>query len=449
MPLGILSSGGGSGGGGGGMAIGGAVTGGIANSVLFVGPGGVLAQNDDVFVFDPNTGFLGLGMNFPSHRLDVNGSVFFQIGEDPEGFIVYNASDDVALFQIESDTKICHIFPNTEAGAVGIGNTVPNHDSRLYVAKSGPNGTSEARICYNITGNDSQIIFHGTIDGSVESFMSFYDGETGINWGFATDTACAFNNAVRIGGNREDLPQTQLEVIATSATTVAALSNNLGATNFVIADEALSTGGYPAVPTSLGFDTGSNKVWIKWGAGAAEWSPILLSQGNIVGASSLKMNIGGSLFKYFADAGNTTTTETTLYSSSILSGTLATNGDGLSAFYSVNITGSATATSQIRVKFAGTTCFDSTALALTSSKNWQVRVEIIRVTSATCRVSVSLFAAGVTIDVYTDEANISSLDFGSSNYTLSITAQRAGAGAATNDIVAKHGYVNFTPESPQ
>lgn len=56
--------------GGGGMAIGGTVTGGTPKSVLYVGAGGVLAQDNANFQYDSSLGYLGIGTT-PQARLDV------------------------------------------------------------------------------------------------------------------------------------------------------------------------------------------------------------------------------------------------------------------------------------------------------------------------------------------------------------------------------------------
>lgn len=57
--------------GGGGMSIGGAVTSGTAGSVLFLGTGGALRQDNSSFFFDSTNKRLGIGTNSPSYKLDI------------------------------------------------------------------------------------------------------------------------------------------------------------------------------------------------------------------------------------------------------------------------------------------------------------------------------------------------------------------------------------------
>lgn len=65
----------GAGGGGGGMAIGDAVTSGTAGSVLFVGTGGVLAQNNTALFWNNTSSRLGVGVAAPAEAVHVAGTV--------------------------------------------------------------------------------------------------------------------------------------------------------------------------------------------------------------------------------------------------------------------------------------------------------------------------------------------------------------------------------------
>ena len=152
--------------------------------------------------------------------------------------------------------------------------------------------------------------------------------------------------------------------------------------------------------------------------------------------------IGGKIDGAYADNGNSTTTETDLYSYTLPAQALNNNGEGLTAFYSVNILGSATATTTLRVYFAGTAYFDSGALSLAANGNWQIWVELVRTSSSTARISVTLQSPGAALAVYTAEADITGLDFTTTN-VFKLTGQRGGVGAASDDIVFKHGKVHW------
>ena len=150
--------------------------------------------------------------------------------------------------------------------------------------------------------------------------------------------------------------------------------------------------------------------------------------------------IGGKVYNAFADVGNATTTQTDLDSYTVPANALNTDGEGLSGFYSINILGSATATSQFKVFFAGTAYFDSGALALAANGNWQIWVELVRTSSSTARISTVLQSPGAALTAYTNEADVTGLDFTTTNI-LKLTGTRAGVGAASGDILFKHGKI--------
>lgn len=164
-----------------------------------------------------------------------------------------------------------------------------------------------------------------------------------------------------------------------------------------------------------------------------------------MGASGDVFYVGGVFSDHFSDAGNTTTTETTLYSTSVIGTVLGTAGDKLSAYFAGITLGSATATTQLRVYFFDTVIWDSTAIGFTSNADWSVYVEIIVENAGsgnvrcvtTCETTTAM--AGLPYVQYT---RLTGLNL-SNTTTLKITGQRAGTGAATNDIVAKLGSVKY------
>lgn len=150
-------------------------------------------------------------------------------------------------------------------------------------------------------------------------------------------------------------------------------------------------------------------------------------------------------FNHFADAGNTTTTETDLYTDTLASGQLFTNGDKIIATYAGIFVSSATATRQLRAYFGGTLIFDSGALSISAGSDaWQIDVTIIRESATVVRCSVVATTAGASLNVYDNYTRITGLTL-SNTQILKITGQAAGVSAATNDIVAKLGYVELKP----
>lgn len=73
-------------------SIGGTIPGGTPGSVLFIGPGSTLDQDNPNLFYDYTNFFLGLGTNTPDATLTVDGSVHFDLGGDATGDIFYRDS---------------------------------------------------------------------------------------------------------------------------------------------------------------------------------------------------------------------------------------------------------------------------------------------------------------------------------------------------------------------
>lgn len=149
-----------------------------------------------------------------------------------------------------------------------------------------------------------------------------------------------------------------------------------------------------------------------------------------------------SLFDHYVDAGNSTTTETDIYADTLAAGQLATNGDKLECEYGGIFVSSASATRQIKMKFAGTAIFDTGALSLSLSSAWTLFAAIIRVSATVIRYSISLTTQGASSSAYTASGELTGLTLLGTN-VLKLTGTAAGIGAATNDIVAKMGSVVY------
>lgn len=161
-------------------------------------------------------------------------------------------------------------------------------------------------------------------------------------------------------------------------------------------------------------------------------------------STSTYARVGGTLVDFTSDVANGTTVETDIYSYTLPANSLGATGDKLSGYYSMNIVGSGTATRTIRIYFAGTVCFNSGALSLGTTGNWQAYIELVRTSSSTARISVALQTAGAATTAYSSETDLTGLSFTGTNI-LKLTAQAGGVGAASNDITGKHGYVELKP----
>ena len=150
------------------------------------------------------------------------------------------------------------------------------------------------------------------------------------------------------------------------------------------------------------------------------------------------------LFDHYADAGNTTTGETTLYSDSLFPGQLLTNGDKITATYVVTYAANAN-TKRTRVYFAGTAILDTTALTRNNAAAQdRIDVTVIRESATVVRCVASILAhngSGTLVVNPSTYTRITSLTL-SDAQILKLTGQSS---SATNDIVAKMGAVSYTP----
>lgn len=159
-----------------------------------------------------------------------------------------------------------------------------------------------------------------------------------------------------------------------------------------------------------------------------------------------RVGIGGSIADFIADAGNTGSTETDLYTYTTKASTLAATGEKLKARFSGNVIGSATASRTIIVYFAGTVIFTSGAITVSSTGNFDINVSIIRTGSTTARAVVNATVDGVSLTSPITETDLTGLTFTNTNI-LKITGTSSGTGSATNDIVAKLGDIFWWPAS--
>lgn len=147
------------------------------------------------------------------------------------------------------------------------------------------------------------------------------------------------------------------------------------------------------------------------------------------------------LFNHYADAGNTATSETDLYTDTLAAGQLAANGAKVEAKYGgTNV--NSTSTKQLRGYFGGTMIFDTGALTISAASSWELEVLVIRVSASVVRCSCKLNLTGASTGAYANYGEVTGLTLANTQI-LKVTGQAAGVGAATNDIVAKVGMAIF------
>lgn len=149
------------------------------------------------------------------------------------------------------------------------------------------------------------------------------------------------------------------------------------------------------------------------------------------------------LFDHFADAGNTTTSETDLYSDTIPAAQLSANGQKIFSQYAGTFSGAVTATQQLKVYFGGTAIFDSGALAIgVATPSWDITVTIIRESASVVRCSVKIGTSSAALASNVTYTRITGLTLANTQI-LKVTGTAAGAGALSNQIIASEGYVEF------
>lgn len=154
-----------------------------------------------------------------------------------------------------------------------------------------------------------------------------------------------------------------------------------------------------------------------------------------------------TLFDHYSDAGNSGTSETDLYSDNIPANTLSADGDKIVATYHVrldqiNVANEPALTT--RVYFAGTEIFEGVQTGPVSPETGLILdVLIIRESSSVVRCSVGQRDIANIQQQYT---RITALTL-SSAQILKITGQASGTNAATDQIVAKMGTVEFKAAS--
>lgn len=244
---------------------------------------------------------------------------------------------------------------------------------------------------------------------------------------------------IRINGGAQQTVTTQLNFTGITmfsiirdgnANEALRIATTTSAVNDVTVRNAITTAS-PSLEAT-GDDTNIDLTLAPKGTGTVK-----IKTGNNISVAKL----GGTIFDHYADAGNTTTSETDLYSDTLAAGLLAANGDKVVAQYSLSLVNS-TSTKQVKVYFGGTAIFDSGALTISAAATMNVEVTIIRVSSTVVRCKVTAATTGASTGAYAAYTEVTSLTL-TNTQILKITGTAAGVGAATNDIVAKIGTVQW------
>lgn len=174
--------------------------------------------------------------------------------------------------------------------------------------------------------------------------------------------------------------------------------------------------------------------------------PSTITRDTELAAAIAALKFTTPLFDHFADASTSHTdgTEDDLYSDTLVASQLGANGAKLDTTYAGSWVGHATATRRVRVYFGGTAVIDTGNILVSVDAAWQVRVEVIRVSSSVVRTSAVLVSEASPIQTYTTVSEITGLTL-SNTQVVKITGVATGVGAAAADIKAWLGRVLYTP----
>lgn len=145
------------------------------------------------------------------------------------------------------------------------------------------------------------------------------------------------------------------------------------------------------------------------------------------------------LFSHIADANNSGTGETDLYSDTTAANTFNANTEVLHAHYAGTFN-DITATCQLKTYFGGTQAFDSGALTVSATGSFSIDMECIRETSSVVRCTTELTASGATASNPSQYTRITGLTLSGTNI-WKITGQAGGVGGGSNDCTATLGYL--------
>lgn len=145
--------------------------------------------------------------------------------------------------------------------------------------------------------------------------------------------------------------------------------------------------------------------------------------------------LGGKIKDFVSQVNNSGTSETDLYTYTTKANTLASTGEDLVFNVSLALN-DGTATSTLKVYFAGNAIATTSALAITGPVSVTARIKRINATDVETTTTFSLSDGSV----YVENQTVTALTFTGTNI-IKITGQAGGGSGGSNDITAKSGDV--------
>lgn len=386
------------------------------------------------------------------------------------GAVTFNAVGSGSLFNFSDPIRVS----GTDAATLG-----SFDQSSTGVAITTPFPAFEL-VNTNATANNFVTFsFADAVSGASYALIGGQNTDHANNYGnlqfwtrAASGTGVQFNiSATGISaGQTTTMARTRLDIVETTASqnsayfsgTNSGTSTPTSVNGIVIANTSSTTnnwvgtllGDAVAVNSSVGYQAQLTDRTNHYGdavialRGADGYLERLRITGNNVqitaGDSTANAKVGGNTTDYFTDT-SVGGAEADIYTKTLEASFLGANGDKVLASYSGNFVTVGTELTQLKVYFGGTAIWDSTGVApTTGTTSWNVRTEVIRVSSTVVRYSVSLTTSGASGFVYQTTGELTGLTLSNTN-VIKVTGTSSGVGSGAGDIVGKMGYVQFSP----
>lgn len=216
--------------------------------------------------------------------------------------------------------------------------------------------------------------------------------------------------------------------------------------------------------TGINYSTGSSYIsdvhlLVRANAGHKRWYGTSLVDGTYLGrpfvsagggfgkAGYVPASTGGVIYDVTGTTATTSTNGTfdTLFTRSVVGGTFQNTGDTVRGRFVFKLIGSATATRQVRVNFAGSAIFDTGSVTTASTCQIVVEYEIMMISPTSVAYSATVIGPGMSAVVGPSAGTLTGLTLTGAN-ALTATAAAAGTGAAGGDIsILAPGKVDWKP----
>jgi hypothetical protein len=343
----------------------------------------------------------------------------------------------------------------------GIGGTTGSVDNAILRADgTGGSTVQSSSLTIDDSGN---IVKASSLSITTSDSIDFFFGSGG-NSSFTFE-----DNRLDIDGSGGDLAWSK---VTTSATTVHAISAAAGIAGAVTGNDLIISSGAAYTvgnnnsgnvyidlgakngtgvvgniglfTTSGSFGAGQKTLFVGNATAVPSSNPsggaLLFASGNrLYGRTSVGYAMGGVIFTDTTQIGNVGTGEDVLFTTSIPANTLNSNKDTLSFTMTGTITNTAN-TKRIRVKFGGTTFFDTASvIPISATITFVIRGTIIRTGATTQKCEATMNTSNSTRQAY------ASYTIGTETLSGAINLQVTGEATADNDIVGEMFKVWWEP----